>query len=141
MNQWEKMYDKAKDLYHPQEVNPFIYSHSVVCALEAEDGQIFTGFNIEGVAGVMNLCAERTAALNMYMNSGQTVVKRLIVFRNEPPHGADGMPCGVCRDFFMQLNIKNKDMEIMKNYETRETVTLDQLMPDWWGYCKIEEII
>lgn len=40
-----------------------------------------------------------------------------------------------------QLNIKNKDMEIMKNYETRETVTLDQLMPDWWGYCKIEEII
>ncbi len=35
----------------------------------------------------MNLCAERVAALNMYVNSGQTKIKRLIVFRDKAPFG------------------------------------------------------
>lgn len=52
----------------------------------------------------MNLCAERVAALRMYADSGQTVVKRMIAFRDAPPSGGgSGMPCGACREFFMQL--------------------------------------
>lgn len=43
------------------------------------------------------------------------------------------MPCGACREFLMQLNIKNKDMEIIADYHSRETITLGKLMPDWWG--------
>ena len=39
MDIWKKMYEYAKKEYHPQEVTPFIYTHHVVCALEAEDGQ------------------------------------------------------------------------------------------------------
>lgn len=42
-------------------------------------------------------------------------------------------PCGACREFFMQLNIKNKDMEIMVDYDKRKTVKLKELLPDWWG--------
>ena len=59
----------------------------------------------------MNLCAERVAALNMYVNSGQTVIKRLIAFRNEPPTediSGSGMPCGACREFLMQLSYENR---------------------------------
>lgn len=56
-------------------------------ALESENGEIFTGFCIESCSGVMNLCAERVAALNMFVNSGQTVVKRMIAFRDAPPCG------------------------------------------------------
>lgn len=72
MDIWEELYLKAKDLYHPKDT-PFVYGHNVVCALEAENGEIFTGICIESCSGVLNLCAERTAALNMYLNSGQTV--------------------------------------------------------------------
>ncbi len=43
------------------------------------------------------------------------------------------MPCGACQEFFYQLNEANEDMEIMVNYEKRETVTLKELMPNWWG--------
>ena len=82
----------------------------------------------------MDLCAERVAALNMYVNSGQSVIKRMIAFRDTPPYGeGSGMPCGACREFFMQLSLKNKDMEIMVDYEKRDTVTLEELMPNWWG--------
>ena len=139
MDIWEQLCLKAKELYHPQDVSPFLYAHHVVCALESESGQIFTGFCVESCSGVLDLCAERVAALNMYVNSGQTVVKRLIAFRDRPPYGGgSGMPCGACREFFMQLDLRNKDMEIMVDYEKRETVTLEQLLPNWWGLERYE---
>lgn len=74
MDIWNKLYEKAKREYHPEDVSPFAMTHHVVCTLEAENAEIFTGFCIESCNGVMNLCAERVAALNMYVNSGQTVV-------------------------------------------------------------------
>lgn len=134
MDIWEKLYQAAKGLYHPQEVSPFLYAHHVVCALEAENGEIFTGFCVESCSGVLDLCAERVAALNMYVNSGQTVIKRLIAFRDKAPSGGgSGMPCGACREFFLQLALENRDMEILVDYETGETVTLKELLPNWWG--------
>ena len=130
-----KLYIRAKEQYHPEDVSPFIYAHHVVCALESENGEIYTGFCIESCCGVLDLCAERTAALNMYMNSGQTVVKRLIAFRDKAPFGeGSGMPCGACREFFMQLNSKNEEMEIMVDYDRRKTVRLKELLPNWWGW-------
>lgn len=134
MDIWEKLYLKAKEEYHPEEVSPFVYAHHVVCALEAENGDIYTGFCIESCGGVMNLCAERVAALNMYMNSGQTVIKRVIAFRDKAPYGGgSGMPCGACREFLMQLSEKNKKIEIMVNYDNREIIKLENLISNWWG--------
>ena len=138
MDIWEKLYQAAKKEYHPEEVSPFIDAHHVVCAIEAENGEIFTGFCIEGASGVINLCAERGAGLNMYIQSGQTVVKKMIAFRKEPPKENGGMPCGACREFFLQLSSKNKDMEILVDYETRKTITLNELMPNWWGWKRYE---
>jgi cytidine deaminase len=134
MDIWEELYLKAKEQYCPTEVTPFVYAHHVVCALEAENGEIYTGFCLESCSGVMNLCAERVAALNMYVNSGQTVIKKLIAFREKAPSGDEsGMPCGACREFLMQLSHKNRDMEIMVDYQKRETLTLKELIPNWWG--------
>ncbi len=140
MDIWEKLYNKAKLEYHPEDVTPFIYAHNVVCAIESESGELFTGFCIESCSGVMNLCAERVAALNMYMNTGETKIKRLIAFRDKAPFGGcSGMPCGACREFLYQLNVENETMEIMIDYEKRETITLKELMPKWWGNERIND--
>ena len=139
MDIWEKLYLAAKAQYHPQEVSPFIYAHHVVCALASENCEIYTGFGIESCSGVMNLCAERVAALNMYVNSGQTVIKRMIAFRDKAPdEDNSGMPCGACREFLLQLSPENKQTEIMVNYEKHLTVTLDKLLPEWWGDKRFE---
>ena len=87
MDIWERLYEAAAKEYHPEDVSPFVYAHHVVCALEADNGEIYTGFCIEACSGVMNLCAERVAGLNMYMQSGQTKVRRMIAFRDRPPCG------------------------------------------------------
>lgn len=142
MDIWQKLYEAAKKEYHPEDVSHFIMAHHVTCAIEAENGEIFTGFCIEGCSGVMNLCAERVAALRMYADSDQTVVKRMIAFRDMPPseteNNASGTPCGACREFFMQLSERNKDMEIMIDFQKRKTVTLNELIPNWWGWERYE---
>ena len=51
MDIWKKMYLKAKDEFHPEEVSPFIQAHHVVAAIEsAKTGKIYTGFCIEGAS-------------------------------------------------------------------------------------------
>lgn len=133
MDIWEEMYLKAKDEFHPEEISPFLTAHHVVAAVQsAKTGKIYTGFCIEGASGVMNLCAERVAALNMYLNEKNLVVKRMIAFRDNPPKNG-GMPCGACREFFMQAAYENRDMEILNDYETRKIVYLKDLIPNWWG--------
>ena len=33
----------------------------------------------------------------------------------------------------MQFSPKNKETQIMVDYETREIITLKDLLPKWWG--------
>ena len=69
-----------------------------------------------------------------------TVVKRMIAFRDRPPYGGgSGMPCGACREFFMQLDERNGEMEILTDYDSRETVRLKELIPEWWGRERYQE--
>ena len=134
MEIWEKLYQVAKAQYKPHDLSPFFYSNHVACAIEAEDGTIYHGFCIEGASGVLNLCAERIAAINMIVNSGQTVIKKILVMRDKPPYKEGNfLPCGACREFLLQLDIRNKDCQIMTDYQNKEYITLDQLLPRWWG--------
>ena len=133
MDIWDEMYEKVKKEYHPEEISPFLTAHHVVAAVQSESGKIFTGFCIEGASGGMNLCAERVAALNMYMSTGETKIIRMIVCRNHPPKDNGGIPCGACREFLMQLNYENRNMEIITDYETRKIIYLNDLIPNWWG--------
>ncbi len=131
---WDKLYDVARKQYNPKDLSPFFYSNHVACAIEAENGDIYQGFCIEGASGVLNLCAERIAAVNMIVNSGQTVIKRIFVMRDKPPFKEGNfLPCGACREFLLQLNIKNKDCQIMIDYKTKQYITLNELLPHWWG--------
>lgn len=36
-----------------------------------------------------------------------------------------------------QRDKENENMEIMVDYESRKTVTLRELMPDWWGQERV----
>ena len=131
---WTQMYEAAKKEYHPEDVSPFIQAHHVVAAVQsAKTGKIYTGFCIEGASGVINLCAERVAALNMYINEGNLTVRRMIAFRDKAPAVNGGRPCGACREFFMQAAYENRNMEILTDFGTRKTVLLKGLIPNWWG--------
>lgn len=44
MDIFGKMYEKAKELYDPNEVSPFVCANYVVAAIEAENEKIYVGF-------------------------------------------------------------------------------------------------
>ncbi len=52
--------------------------------------------------------------------------------------GRVGSPCGACREFMMQLSERSRDIEILTDRESYSTVTLGELMPDWWGRERFE---
>lgn len=139
MDIWEQLYQAAAEQYRPGEISPFLYAHHVVCAIQAADGKIYTGFCIESACGVLDLCAERVAALNMYLQSGQTRILRLLVCQGEPPKQGNWLPCGACREFLMQLSVLNRDTELLVDYATRRTQRLEELLPGWWGWPRVQE--
>ena len=49
------------------------------------------------------------------------------------------MPRGACREFFTQLFLENKNMEILVNYSIRKTEALEALMPKWRGVGRYSE--
>lgn len=41
----------------------------------------------------------------------------------------------------MQLDKNSGEIEILLDLETRKTIALKELVPDWWGSSRFEEII
>lgn len=81
------------------------------------------------------MCAERNAIANMITN-GESQIEKLVAIT---PDGKVGSPCGACREYMMQLDKDSGEIEILVDYETRKTVRLKELLPDWWGKPRFEE--
>jgi cytidine deaminase len=53
-------------------------------------------------------------------------------------NGKVGSPCGACREFMMQLDKNSSNIEILLDADSKSTVTLGALCPDWWGRSRFE---
>jgi len=132
-NSWETLYEAAKSKLNPRTLSPFIDAGGVAAAILTEQGNIYTGVCID-TACSMGMCAERNAIANMITNGESRIVKLVCIMGN----GSIGSPCGVCREFLMQLDKGSPTMEILTDYEQQTSVTLGELMPDWWGKDKMK---
>ena len=136
---WQKLKNeidkKYKNIGVHTEWSPFVTGNNVVAAVEDINGKIWTGINIETASGVVCVCAERVALLKMVTESNTVIVKRILAYGKELPKEElnNWSPCGACREFLMQLNYENRNMEIITDYETRKIVYLNDLIPNWWG--------
>lgn len=50
------------------------------------------------------------------------------------PAGRGDSTCGACWEYMIQLGKDISNIEILRCYEMRKTITLKELIPDWWGY-------
>lgn len=134
MDVWEKLYNAARKVQNDRVISPFIEAGSVAAAILTKSGNIYVGVCID-TASTLGMCAERNAIANMITNGESRIDKVVAVL----PEGKVGSPCGACREYMMQLDKNSGDIEILVDYETRQTVTLKELIPDWWGYDRFEE--
>ncbi|MDE6294077.1 MAG: cytidine deaminase [Clostridiales bacterium] len=127
MDIWEKMYNAARKVQGERIISPTIVVGSVSAAILTKAGNIYTGICID-TACSLGMCAERNAIANMLTNGESEIDKVLAVVDD----GSVGAPCGACREFMMQLSKDSGNIEILTDYESRKTVRLKELLPDWW---------
>jgi cytidine deaminase len=99
----------------------------VGAALEAIDGQIFSGCNVENASFGLTICAER-AAVFAAVSAGVTRFRRAVVVSEIDPPAA---PCGACRQVLSEFA---PDLPI-DGVGTRRTVSwrLSELLPSAFG--------
>ena len=69
------------------------------------------------------------------MTHGESRIEKVVAVM---PDGKVGSPCGACREFMMQLDKDSGDIEILFDKDTKKTVFLRELLPDWWGKSRFE---
>lgn len=101
------------------------YSHySVGAAVLAEDGQIYTGANVENAVYPLTLCAERVAIFSAIAAGNRGILALAVATSN------GGAPCGACRQAMREFGPQSMPVFIADaqgNYRTR---TLAELLPD-----------
>ncbi len=128
MDIWEKLYNAAIKVQNDRVISPFIEAGGVAAAILTKAGNIYVGVCID-TSCTLGMCAERNAIANMITNGESQIDKVVAVM----PDGKVGSPCGACREYMMQLDKNSGEIEILLDYETRKTILLKELIPDWWG--------
>lgn len=129
---WEELYEKAKNIRYNRKISGMICTGQVGAAILTKNHNIYTGVCID-TASSLGMCAERNAIANMITNGENEIIKLVCI----DSRGNIGYPCGACREYLMQLSKNSKNIEILKNIKTKETIKLEELIPNWWGYDRI----
>lgn len=131
---WDKLYNEACKVQNQRVISPFIEGGQVSAAILTKKGNVYTGICLD-TASTLGICAERNAIFNMLTNGESQIVKIVCVMSN----GDVGTPCGACRELIMQLDRDSKDIQILIDKNEYKTVTMDKLMPDWWGTSRFND--
>ncbi len=129
---WEELYEKAKNIRNPKDISGMISAGGVGAAILTKNHNIYTGVCID-TASSLGICAERNAITNMITN-GENEIKKLVCIDSK---GNVGSPCGACREYLMQLSKNSKNIEILKDVDSKKIIKLEELVPDWWGKDRV----
>lgn len=95
----------------------------VGAAVEAQDGRIFRGCNVENLSYGLTNCAERTAIFSAVAAGCTSLASLAVVADCDEPVA----PCGACRQVMAEFGIKNIIMGNLKG--NTKICTMEELLP------------
>lgn len=100
--------------------------YAVGAALQAEDGRVFQGCNVENASFGLTNCAERTALFKAISEGARAFTAIAIAAEGSAP-----WPCGACRQ---ALNEFAPDIRVLVTWDGQvEEAPLSQLLPHGFG--------
>lgn len=120
--------DARKNAYAP-------YSHySVGAALLTEEGEYFTGCNIESASYGATNCAERTAIFKAVSEGKRDFRAIAIAGGMEGEEPADyAYPCGICRQVMKEFMTEDFRIFVAKSVTDFKEYRLSELFPFGFG--------
>lgn len=97
----------------------------VGAAILTEDGDVFTGCNIENSSYSLTICAERVAIFKAY-SSGKRKFKSIAIVSDSPNFIS---PCGACRQVLMDLAGGELEVILTNSAGRKKIVKLSELIP------------
>jgi cytidine deaminase len=98
-------------------------SFRVGAGLEAVEGAVYTGCNVESAAYGLSICAERAAVAFAVARGARQFRRIVVVSDSEPP----ASPCGACRQVLAEFGL---DLEVHAvGPRSRQTWRLADLLP------------
>lgn len=104
----------------------------VGAALEAEDGTVFTGCNVENASYGLTICAER-AAVAAAVGAGAGRFRRIVVASDSTPPAS---PCGACRQVLAEFGLELEVRAVSPGGE--QVWRLGDLLPDAFTPHRLE---
>src|SRR5690349_20592579 len=94
----------------------------VGCAIETEDGRVFTGCNVENASYGLTMCAERVAVGAAVAAGAKKFVRIVVATDVDPP----SPPCGACRQVL---------------YEFGTEAAVEAVGPNWNRQLRLSELL
>jgi cytidine deaminase len=94
----------------------------VGCAIETEDGRVFTGCNVENASYGLTMCAERVAVGAAVAAGAKKFVRIVVATDVDPP----SPPCGACRQVL---------------YEFGTEAAVEAVGPNWNRQWRLSELL
>lgn len=122
MEKYKELYAKALEA-RENAYAPFS-GFKVGAALLTEEGNIYTGVNIENSSYGATICAERTAFVKA-ISEGYRKFKAIAVTAGDEE---EALPCGICRQFMYEFS---PEMEVITgvDIDRLNVKTLEELLP------------
>jgi len=93
-------------------------------ALEADDGRVYDGCNIENASYPVGICAERVALGHAVVSGARRFARLVVVSSGDTP----ASPCGMCRQALAEFGVELEIRSVLENGDERRW-TLAELLP------------
>ena len=115
---------------------PYSKFHVGAC-VEANDGSLYAGCNIENAGYTATICAER-AAIFKAVSEGKRNFKRIVIVGGYDKVKDFCPPCGVCLQVMSEFcNPETFQIILVKSIKEYKVYTLKELLPKGFGPAQL----